>query len=291
MGFRWSAGCAAGGVAVWLLLHFFRYPGLIEELLLAAPLIAIPLGLRFVDGGEPAIGVARLFQPIAALCVVASFQFQQGPVAGMLALPWLAVAGVCAWQAVGYIRLSGFSPGLVGMVFFAVGGAWLAASRYGLAPMGFNEKIVLLTSVHFHYAGFSACVITMMAGLAMRERPGALRFAEISVMMATPLLAIGITYSRLVELIAAVWLAAGMIALGWLLVTRVSGAYSGWRAVLLRAAGASLFASMSLAAAYAIGGFPERGPLDIPMMARTHGYLNAFGFAIPALLAFQERDA
>jgi len=41
----------------------------------------------------------------------------------------------------------------------AVGGAWLVASRLGMRPMGIQEPIVLLTAVHFHYAGFATATI------------------------------------------------------------------------------------------------------------------------------------
>jgi hypothetical protein len=50
------------------------------------------------------------------------------------------------------------------MLYLPIGGAWLVASRLGIQPLGFGDTIVLLTAVHFHFAGFAAPVLAGLAG-------------------------------------------------------------------------------------------------------------------------------
>jgi hypothetical protein len=47
----------------------------------------------------------------------------------------------------------------------------------------------------------------------------------------------------------------------------------------------SLVATMALACTYALGEFVGRPWVTVEWMARTHGIANAFGFALPGLLA------
>src|ERR1700689_2369591 len=55
-------------------------------------------------------------------------------------------------------------------LYLPVGCAWLVASRLGLSPMGFQEPIVLLTAVHFHFAGFAAPLLALAAGVAVKKQ-------------------------------------------------------------------------------------------------------------------------
>ena len=51
-----------------------------------------------------------------------------------------------------------------GLVYLAVGGGWTVLAWGGLRPLGFAAPIVLLTAVHFHYAGFALPLLTGLAG-------------------------------------------------------------------------------------------------------------------------------
>jgi hypothetical protein len=50
------------------------------------------------------------------------------------------------------------------LVYWPVGCLWLVISRAGVNPLGFSDDIVLLTAVHFHYAGFAALTMLGMTG-------------------------------------------------------------------------------------------------------------------------------
>ncbi len=54
---------------------------------------------------------------------------------------------------------------------FAAG--WLVASRLGVEPLGFDEPIVLLAAVHFHFAGFVTAVMVLACVYGWGEYVGA----------------------------------------------------------------------------------------------------------------------
>ena len=101
--------------------------------------------------------------------------------------------------------------------------------RAGLRPLGFPDLIVLLTAVHFHYAGFALPVLT---GLVARVLGGpAAGAACLGVIAGVPLVAIGITDAqlapgilppRLLELVASAITAASGLLVG-LLQVRLAG--------------------------------------------------------------------
>lgn len=115
-GARGAGARAAVGAALWLAFLVLERPGPFEPgwipaLLLLAPLALVPLGVGLAEDsgsagrptgreGGPARLLhlaARLQLPAAALLAMA-YLLRQGPVAAVLALPWLAVA---AWTVAG----------------------------------------------------------------------------------------------------------------------------------------------------------------------------------------------
>jgi len=161
-------------------------------------------------------------------------------------------------------------------------------SRLGLLPLGFGDTIVLLTAVHFHFAGFAAPLIASLAGERIGHSSNLLRFATITMILAALAVALGITLFPWLELIAALWLSIGMMALSSVLLRDVRKCLTTRPSrILITIAAVSVWPSMALASAFAIGEFLERGPLDIPLMSATHGWLNGMGFAICGLLSFR----
>jgi hypothetical protein len=178
------------------------------------------------------------------------------------------------------------------LVFLAVGGAWATASRWGMRPMGFEPVIVLLTGIHFHYAGLA---LPLMAGLAGRASPGpASDAAAIAVVAGVPLTAAGITATQLgtgpaLETVAAVLTSGAGMLTGWLHLRLVgspglpAAARAAWGLVA-----ASLAISMALSATYGLR-FAAAGGLDwltIERMRALHGTANALGFAAAGLVGW-----
>ncbi len=302
---RWHQISALAGTLAWLLLLVLLPPApqtifWITQLLLLAVLVFVPLALGLV-GASRAAHVASCWrlgarvQPFAATAVVAAFLLPVGVLAGVLALSWLLFAGIIA--LVGVIRLfaqDGRDAAElcidVGMLLLPVGGFWLAMARFGVRPLGFSDTIVLLTAVHFHYAGFA---LLLLAGLAGRHlRVGAplswrsFRLIAAGLIAGVPLVALGITFSRVLEILAVLLLASSVLLLALLTLVAVVPSLARRAArVLLAISALASIATMLLAAGYA-GGSMVGLALTIPQMVLAHGAVNAFGLVLCGLLAW-----
>lgn len=261
--------------------------GLVEMLFLLAPLAVVPMGVALVDPRRTPRDIRRAL-PLAALLAAASFGPRAGPMAGVLAAAWLLMtARLALWGMMRLARRSGADASEsaidLGLLALPVGGTWLMASRLGLQPMGFEEPIVLLTAVHFHFAAFAALVWT---GLASRQLPAssARRAAVAGVAVGTPLLAAGITFTPWLELVGALLLAA---SLGWTAVQVLRLVVPRARAgrALLAVSAVSILCGLGLAVAYAWGQ-AVTPVVSLAQMARWHGTLNALGFAVCGLLGW-----
>jgi hypothetical protein len=297
------------GAAAWCAFVYFSVPTLHDgrwaaALLLLAALVLMPMAWTLVRDFEDTGWAARLWRfdlqvhfPAAILLGVA-FLLPPGPGAVLCALPWAVVLGIMAVDGILRIRRHGFAPlGLLcrdlGLVYASIGGAWLLADRAGWMPLEFAPEIVLLTAVHFHFAGF---VLPVVAGLALNRRPQS-RFAQAStwlVLLGVPLVAVGITTIQLggpalVESAAAWVLVLGCLGVAWqhLVLAVRERTVCPMARILWFVAGLSLAGGMVLAALYASRGYFSPLPwLDIPWMRALHGTLNALGFSLAALLAW-----
>jgi hypothetical protein len=175
-------------------------------------------------------------------------------------------------------------------VYVAVGGLWAVVDRWGWRPLEFEAVIVLLTAIHFHYAGFLLPVVT---GLAMRRGGGRLAgLAGVSVVAGVPLVALGITatqlhFSPLWECASAWWLAGAAMLTAWLhlRLTAQRGTPPVVRLLWLTAA-LSLAVGMVLAAAYGSRCLVRVAWLDIPFMRAVHGTALALGFGLGGMLGW-----
>lgn len=295
-----AAFCAVTGFASSL--------GLIELLLLFGPLVAVPAGLATALGGHSLRGeslIARLLLP-AALCAVAGRcmapafdSAASDPVdylAAGLCLPWLLVTALVSLLALQRILKRGLAPIEelaidAGLLYLPVGGGWLVLSSAGADPLGDGPKIVLLTAVHFHFAGFSAAVIAGLAGRALKGgvaineslRPFALKVYQVAaaiVIIGPPLVAVGIMASPIVEVISGVALSTGMLLLAFLLVLVALSSRTLPAKLLLCVAALSLTATMALSMTYAAGQYMKEDFITIDAMAATHGVVNVLGFTL-----------
>jgi hypothetical protein len=302
----WLQGSAFAGTVVWELGFFWRSSTLnetelINKILLLAVLVIVPLGLSTAaadqnEQNSRSFRLAAFAQPLGAAAVVVSFMLQQGIAAALLASAWLVVAGLISFH--GLLRLldrkaRGFEEISIsaGLVYISVGSGWLIMSRLGIQALGFGDTIVLLTAVHFHYAGFAAPILSGLAGrLLTNQAIGVQRLfalVVLGVIAGTPLVAAGITFSPRLGLagtliISSALFLLGILVIGWV-VPRIKR-----RTVqlLLVLSSISPFVSMTLASIYAYSIVAKRLIIDIPQMALTHGIINALGFALCGLLAW-----
>ncbi len=295
------------GGMIWIILVMLVHTGslpfpaegflrTITLLLLFAPLVIVPLGLSLTfrdDVKRSSLHRSiKLLQLPAAVAAAVSFLFDEGMIASLLTLPWLAGTGLIALLAVrrfiGRRKFSLQQTGLdVGMLYIVVGGIWLMISRAGMVPMNFPPVIVLLTAVHFHYAGFAAPIIAGLLGeYILPSQKGKRRLYELalwSVMLNPVLIAVGISISPLLEVLCSALLALGLGLLAGLMPAVVRKLQSGLARILLSISALSLPVTMTLAFLYAWGAYTGRPLIDIPGMAETHGAINVFGFALCGL--------
>jgi hypothetical protein len=297
---------ALAGAVIWLIVVAWLHPSPFEtgwavSLLLLSPLVLVPLGLRLAAPSEQEqsrswlwLAAFRLQLP-AALVLVAAFAISAGLMAAVLSLPWLLTTSIISLTGLARIRRRGLSPIEelcldAGLVYLVVGGVWTVMSRWGLRPLNFEAIIVLLTAIHFHFAGFALPILTGLAGRALKGEMA--RTASVGVIVGIPMVAVGITTTQLgfrplLECLAAILTAiAGLLSAG--LHLRLF-AQSSWpklvRALWLIAA-LSLAASMILAAIYGSRAYLSVAWLDIPWMRALHGSANALGFALLGTLAW-----
>ena len=300
MEFR-TALISLSGAAVWaglaVLAGLRRAPaGVIELLLLFAVLVVVPLGLGLVRSENRAGVNARfvLLQPISALAVVASFWEGPGLVAAALSTPWFVLGVVVAALGMWDLHrnekrsLADLAVSVAG-VDLAFAGGWLVVSRAGLHPLGFQEPIVLLTSMHFHYSGFAVAVLAAAAVRACERRNvsmGILRAIVWLVLFLPFLLAAGFVISPILRMVAALGLALSVPAFAIYLFWMARLLDVSVAQVYLRTGALAAWVAMGLAGAYAVTDYLGRPFLTMPGMASTHGVLNGIGFVLCSMLAF-----
>jgi YndJ-like protein len=282
------------GASVWVLLLFAPTVTIIPRVLLLAILVVVPLALWLADA--PALLLNC--QLIAALPSVIAFLLPAGFLAGGLSLSWLVFTGLVA--VLGWVRLRAHRLNdaaelcfTVGMFYLPVGGMWLAASRFGISLLGFGEPIVSLTAAHFHYAGFAALIISGLTGRQLARLPdtaqGAAHNAARTIyrVMATGLIigmmlvAAGITFSPLLEVVAALVFAASLVGLAVIqlryIVPRLTRRLP---QILLGLSALLVMWAMGAAVLYALSEYIQSAWITIPQMLRVHGEVNALGFVL-----------
>lgn len=154
---------------------------------------------------------------------------------------------------------------------------------------------MLLTAVHFHYAGFA---LPLLAGMVTGATPATSerfprwrvglvcdRVILLGVIIGVPAVGVGISLSPHIEVVAALMLACASVGVA---VRQLQWAWSAKNPTGLALAGVSslaLVSAMGLAGTYAVGEFLGQRWIEIPTMIHTHGAFNAFGFAACGLAA------
>jgi hypothetical protein len=270
-----------------------------DLLFLLAPWVAVPLALSLVpttQGSSLSQLCSRVVRcsllPGAALVTV-SFFLRDGRTAGALVCLWLLTAGTLALDGLDRLLRTRFLSFqefcfAVGEGYALVGALWLLASRLGLQPVGFHEPIVLLTAVHFHYAGLMAAVLAGLAasGAGNASAPFSLRIALTCAVLGPGLLGLAFLVGPKLKL-AAVGLmvigecgtALGTFRIGW------NSARSAGGRLLLAGSGCVIF-GMALAGIWAVGEYPLHAFVNLEQMARYHGVLNSLGFGLCSLVGW-----
>lgn len=262
-----------------------------RDLLTLAALVYVPLAWPLLRNRAE----MAFLMLVAAVLFTVSMWLPVGWIAALFAFPWLACSVWIFQQGFIHLLLNPRRPSILAtgaaQMFLVVGGMWAMADRLGWQPLGFDPAIVLLTAVHFHYAGFVFPLLLGLAG-ARWPRSVALHYAAFLAVFSIILTAAGITLAQVYHTYALEVVAAAMVAVaGWL------GALAYVRVVLFErlptitricwsVLAFSLAGSMTLAFLYALRPYMPLDFLTIPNMRAWHGTMNAFGVAGCGLLGW-----
>ena len=290
------------GLVVWAaLLALLHGRGALDEYALAqllmtfGPLVTVPLGLSLTPASPDAPDARRLrwlFPPLAlgALGLAAVIAVDPAPALRVgLTAPYLLFAAAAALH--GLLRLvqrrSLALPELAvdaALASLGVAGVWLLVANADLVLDGFGGLWAMLTAAHFHFAGFGALLYVGLLGRARATVARSSRFSwpytplACGLLVALPVLALGISSSRVIERVG-----VGMyvVLLPWLAALPAPGALPGRAPLAARGRLLLSTACVLLSTTYAgLYGYRGHVPWDISIstMLYVHASVNALGF-------------
>ncbi|PSP49665.1 hypothetical protein BRC67_10685 [Halobacteriales archaeon QH_3_68_24] len=298
---------AAGSALVWTGVSLAGLFTPVEQALALAPLVLVPLGARmaarprFRGLADRAHAAATLCQPVGALLVTLSLVVESGVGAAALAAPWVVVTALFGLAGLARFRdrlLAASGDGTddgssvlrallapetlidAGLGYATVGSVALVLWHLG-ATFRFEPVIILLTAVHFHYAGFVLPVFMGLAGRCIGPAGDRVYRPLAGVVLVGPaFIAVGISFSPLVEIAAVGAFTTAVAALGGYVALRVAAGRPRFQRFLVRVAALALPVSMAMALGYGVGAFTGNPPLGLTLdtMVALHGSLNAYGF-------------
>ncbi|QHA93948.1 YndJ family protein [Bacillus sp. N1-1] len=267
-------------------------------LLMFAYLVLVPLTLNLVPQKKNVFyHYATRLQLVSAVLAGISFFLEQGMLAVLLAVPWLLTTILIALY--GFTRLlqtwkkSTIFDVLIqlGLMYISIGGLWLILHRSGVQILHFSDVIVLLTSIHFHYAAFITPITMAFIGKRLLAKAPNLKpwfkLIAILVLFGPPFIAAGITFSDtlpVLEFISVVEFVTPLIVFSILCLVYLVPTLEYSVQMLLSISFASLLFSMSSAMIYGFAHINETVILGIPLMVFFHGFVNTFGFSLFGLL-------
>ncbi len=277
---------AVAGAIFWLILLLWIRPDVHHDawarlLLALAVLVWSPIAFRLLHYPDR----YAIWIGLAGSMLAAALFLPAGLLSGTLSCGWLLVALWVFQQGLLRLRKWRRAPENLalgaGQAFLLIGSFWATFDRFGWQPLGFDPAIVLLTGVHFHYAGF---IFPLLTGWLLEFSPGpANRLAALLAVVAIPMTAVGITVMQVSQVYWPEALAAAVVALsGWLCgLGYLRFVFRKGVSFRARIAGTGLalclFFSMTLALGYAIRGYYPLDFLQIPAMRAWHGSVNALG--------------
>jgi hypothetical protein len=290
------------GASFWLALALASFSsrihiGIIEVLFLLGPWIVVPLGADLIRGAatsSSSSGVRDWALFTAASLTTASFFLDNRVVAAWFASSWLLICAAFAGDGLRRFVTSGTKSFAqfcfaTGEGYLLVAGIWLVASRAGISLFGFHEPIVLLTAVHFHFAGFASAVLAGLVHQAFAGRNGQrmLRWDLAIVVLGPGVLGLAFFAGPKAKLVGALVFALGLLGLASAMIRVGLEAKNVLGRWLLFASGGSVAVGMMLVAVWAVGEYPLQAFVNIRQMAEFHGVLNGVGFVGCGLLGWR----
>ena len=133
------------------------------EMVLFAALFLVPIAFQQIRKSQSSFRMYRYGLICHLLCAISlalSFLMERGTAAGIFSLPYAVWCMEALLHGLKIERKLTYFATLVTFGFLANASLWLVFDRFGVQPFGFSIWIVILTGVHFHFAGFAlmACL-------------------------------------------------------------------------------------------------------------------------------------
>ena len=281
-------------MGLWLIFWFIPLYDQTERIILFAAFVVVPLTLfRVVESAtiKPVIflKIIILLIPIGALSLAGSFSLSPGIISGLLAIPWSFVTFAIA--ALGVVLFVNSSVNLanlskaIGFMYISLGGIWLVAHQFAFPLLGFKGQIMLLTVNHFHYAGFVAPVLFGFLHESQQKRAIS-RIIVILGGISPILIALGMTYSSILEWIAVVTFASSLILYSTLIFIYVLPTARRWTKAFHILSSGVIWITITLAITYGFGEWIGQPTISISTMILFHGWGNAVVFSFIGVLAW-----
>ncbi|QTD42607.1 YndJ family protein [Sporosarcina sp. Te-1] len=186
----------------------------------------------------------------------------------------VAIYGLTRFLQRGFTNFEEFAID-AGMVYIAMGGAWFFAYTVDINT-GFTPLLTWLTAIHFHYSAF---LLPIFIGLAGRiSKPSRFTLYAGLLLIAPMLTAIGITFSRWVELLAVLVYIVGLVGMNFV-VWRINR-FQPVQKWFIRISFSSLVLTILFSLLYVLGNGFGLTTMTIDDMLRFHGVLNCVLFAL-----------
>lgn len=264
-------------VVVFLPLQGNLGPRYLYWILLAGPILFVPWGLGLLTDQWPASQMLmRKLLPFGGILVAVAFCWPPGFPTAIFATGWLVITVYLlfwAWRKRATLPLAA----LLAVLFLNVAAAWALADRLGWQPLSFDPLIVLLTAIHFHYAGFALAVLTALLPAGKTSKR-----LSWSLLLGVSGVAVGITST---QLNGPAWIevtsVTALVLVGWSVAiaqARYAMRSRGVARALLVLGSVALMLGLLLALLYGWRFHHQWAWLTIPWMYATHGVLNSVGF-------------
>ncbi len=281
---------ASIGFFIWFIFLFSVTLNLIEQLLLFAIFVTVPLTLFMTETVKRSgtyfksyTAAFKLHPPMAVLAGL-SFITPPGWIAGLLSIGWFVFSivvflyGFARFSARGIRPLEELSID-IGLMYFLLGGAWFVMGRFGMDVMDFSTTIIQLTAIHFHFSAFVLPIFNGLLGRFLLHQTDRLsktyRLATFGILAGPILIAIGITYSRIFEFVS-----VGIFVIALLLYCIEMFTYAlpkiSWMPrVFLFLSTSALMVTLALSFLYGFSRALNILIISIPNMVLFHGVGNA----------------
>ncbi len=255
-------------------------------LLVVAQLVYIPVLLRMVCTERDWFWKYYPYVAIPAYTAVVLVQVVSTRWDGWIAALYLlftvyiALYGITRFLRRGFTNVEEFAIDL-GLVYIAMGGGWYFAFVAEI-DLGFSSLLTWLTAIHFHYSAF---ILPIFIGWIGRLHQSVLYRWAVAALLAAPMIvAVGITFSRWIEMFSVLLYIYGFSVVIWI-VWKLSFA-SSLQKWLLRIAFSALAVTITFSMLYVLSNGFGLFSVTVDFMLRFHGMLNCIIFALAGIIGW-----